>query len=117
MGDIVVLIVPVFLKIALEVDIYGKLRLWNEPYRTAGEPVIGKFGLPAVLQLLLENTVLIADGMTHSRESCCSQTVEVAGSKSAETAVSETCIRLVLIYLIQIYIIIFEHSLDIVSQL
>ena len=116
-GDVVVLVVPVFLKVALEVNVDSELGLGNEPYRTAGEPVIGELCLPAVLELLLEDAVFIADRVSHSREACCSETVEVAGCETSETAVSETCIGLVLIYLIEVYIVLLEHSLNVICEL
>ena len=112
-----VLVVPVFLEIALEVNIDSELGLRNEPYRTAREPVVGELSLPAIFKLLLEDTVLIADRVSHCREAGCSKTVEVACCKTAETAVSEACIRLVLVNLIEVYIVFLEHSLDIVCEL
>ena len=115
MRNAVVLVVPVFLKFAFEVNVDSKFRLCNEPYGTAGEPVVRKLGLPAVFKLLLEDSVLIADRVTHSRVSGCSESVQIASGKTSETAVSETCVRLVVIYFIEIYFVIFEHITDILS--
>ena len=109
MGNIVVSVVPVLMKVALEVNVDSKLGLGHEPYRTAGEPVIGKLCLPAVLKLLLEDTVLIADRVAHCGELTGSESVKVAGCKTAETAVSESCVRLVLVDLVEVYVILLEH--------
>ena len=112
-----VLVIPVFVEFAFKAYIYGKLRLWHEPYASAGEPVIGELSLPAFLQLLLEDTVFIADGVTHSREALCSKSVQIAGSKSAQTAVSKTCIRLVIEHLVEVDGILFQHLSDAVGNI
>ena len=80
MGDMVILLIPVFLKIALEMHLDGLLRLGIEPDLAAGEPVVGELGLPAVLELLLEDTVLIADGIAHCGIVIGSKAVKIAGS-------------------------------------
>ena len=117
MRDVVILIVPVLLKVALEVDVDGELGLGYQPYGAAGEPVVGELCLPAVLQLLLEDTVLIADRIAHCGEAHGSKTVKVAGSKSSQTAVAQTCVGLVFVYLIEIDVILLQHRLYAVSKL
>ena len=112
-----ILIIPVFLKVTFKVDIYRKLRLRNQPYASAGEPVIRELGLPAVLQLLLEDTVLIADRVAHSGEAGSCKAVQIAGSQSSEAAVAQACVGLILEDLIHIYSMLLEHSTDVVSQL
>ena len=55
--------------------------------------------------------------MTHSGKALSSKSVEVAGSKSAEAAVSETRIRFVLVDLFEVYIVFLEHFGNIVREL
>ena len=91
-----VLIVPVLLELAVEAHLDGLARNGDEPCGTAGQPVVGQLGLPAFVQLLLEDAVLVAD-----RVACCvvavsCQSVEIAGSQSAEAAVAEACVGLAL---------------------
>ena len=89
-----ILLIPVFLKIALKVNFDRLLRLRIEPYFAAGEPVVGQLGLPAFFELLLENAVLIADRMTGCGIARGCKAVEIAGSQSAQTAVAQSRIRL-----------------------
>ena len=46
---------------AVQPDGHRGLRHFLQPYASARQPEIGQLGLPAVLQLLLEDTVFIAD--------------------------------------------------------
>ena len=110
--DVVILLIPVFLKLAVKVNFDGLVLFGNEPCLAAGKPVIGKLCLPAVLDLLLEDTVLIADRIAHSGICVCCKTVKVAGSKTSQTAVSETCIRLVLIDHIKVNVPALENILN-----
>ena len=57
----VILIIPVFVELSVEVDFNSLIELGNKPYLTTGEPVIRKFCLPAVFNLLTEDTVFITD--------------------------------------------------------
>ena len=57
------------------------------------EPVIRKFFLLAVLDLLVEHTVFVTDAHTHSREFERCHGVEEAGSQTAETTVTEASIH------------------------
>ena len=107
-GNVVVLLIPVFLKLAVEMNFDGLIGLGNKPALAAGKPVIGKLCLPAVLYLLLEDTVLVADGVAHCRIAVGSKTVKVAGSKSAQAAVSETCIRLVIVDTVNVNVPLLE---------
>ena len=111
-GNVVILLIPVFLKLAVEVDFDGLVSLGNEPALAAWEPVVGKLCLPAVLDLLLEDTVLVADGVAHCGIAVGCKTVKVAGSKSAETAVSETCIRLIIVDTLDVNVPLFEDILN-----
>ena len=58
------------------------------------QPVVRHFFLEAVLDLLLEHTVMVADTAAVSVIAACSQRIQEAGSETAETAVAESRIRL-----------------------
>ena len=106
--NVVVLIVPALVNPALKENINGLLLTGNKPNVTAGEPEIGELGLPAVDELLLENTVFVKNRIALCKISLTCKTVKVAGCKSAETAVAETCIRLAVIKLVELYTEILE---------
>ena len=111
-GDMVILLIPVFLQLAVKMDLYSFVLLGNEPYLAAGEPVVGELGLPAVLDLLLEDTVFIADRIAHCGISVCCGAVEIAGGKTSETAVSETCVGFVFIDMIEVHIPVLQKLFD-----
>ena len=68
----------------------------DKPALRGGAPVVGNFGLHTVFKLLLENAQLVADGVARGLKPLGRHGVHVAGGKSAETAVAETRIRLLL---------------------
>ena len=88
--EVVVVILPVLVDLTVEVYLDSLVGNRNEPSAAAGEPVIGKLGLPAVNDLLLEDTVLITDRVTGSGIVAGCETVHVAGCKSAQTAVADS---------------------------
>ena len=71
------------------------------------KPVVRIFNLIAVLNLLLEHTVAVADSVTVSRIVKRCKGIKETGCKTAKTAVTKTCIR----FLILNHIIINVHSL------
>ena len=117
MGDVVVRILPVFLDIALEVYFDRLVRLRIQPDAAARQPVVRFLGLPAVLQDLLEDTVLIADGVTGCRDLLGCHSVQIAGSQTAQTAVAQTCVRLALKDVVQVDVIVLQDGTNIVCQL
>ena len=54
MVNVVIVVVPVFADLTVEMYLDRLILDLGEPRLTAGEPVIRKFGLPAVDYLLLE---------------------------------------------------------------
>ena len=95
------IVIPVFFKVAVELNFDSGAGHGNEHSGSAGQPVIGQLGLPAVFQLLLKDAVFVKNGVAGSVVAVGSQRVEVAGSKSSQTAVSE---RRVLYLLELVYI-------------
>ena len=102
-GNVVILVIPVFCQLALKVNVNSLVGFWNKPCFAAGEPVVRELCLPAIFNLLLEDTVFVADGVTHCRITVCSKTVEITSSKTAKTAVAEACIRLILVNSVDVY--------------
>ena len=117
MGNVVILLVPVFLEISLEVHVNGKLRPGIQPDGAARQPVVRQLGLPAVFQLLLEDAVLVADGVAHCRVRLGGKGVHIAGGKTAQPSVAQTCVRLVFIDLIQVDVVLSQNLGDVVHQL
>ena len=101
--DLVEVVIPAVLDLALELDLNGLILSGHEPYFAAGEPEIGHLRLPAVDYLLLENAVFIEYRVAHASVALICQGVKVAGGKPAQTAVAETRIRLAVIELIELH--------------
>ena len=73
-----------------------------QPHLTAGQPVVGALLLPAVHDLLLEDAVLVQDGVAGAADAGGGHAVQIAGSQTAQTAVAQTCIGLFLKNAVQI---------------
>ena len=86
----VILLVPVFVEIAVEMDLDLLLGARDQPAGTSGKPVVGQLDLPAVFDLLAEDAVFIKYGVACRGVAVGSETVEIAGGKPSEAAVSET---------------------------
>ena len=109
-GDVgrVIAVLPAALDGAAELDVEGLVRFRGEPYIAAGKPEVRQFGLPAVDDLLLEDAVLIKDAVAHGGISSGGKAVQIAGRKTAETAVAETRVRLAFIEFVEGEAEIFE---------
>ena len=105
----VVLIIPAVNNLTAEADLNGLLLARNEPDLAAGEPEIGQLGLPAVNKLLSENSAFIKNAVAHAVIALSCKAVQIARRKAAETAVSETGVRLAVIKLFKTYIKILER--------
>ena len=95
--DIVEAVVPVLVDLAVKADLHSLIRVALQPHLTAGQPVVGALLLPAVHDLLLEDAVLVQDGVAGAADAGGGHAVQIAGSQTAQTAVAQTCIRLSLI--------------------
>ena len=94
--DVVEAVVPVLTDLAVKTDLHGLIRVALQPHLTAGQPVVGTLLLPAVHDLLLEDAVLVQDGVAGAADAGGGHAVQIAGSQTAQTAVAQTCIRLFL---------------------
>ena len=98
----VVLVVPALFNVAVEMNLDSLLRYLLEPNLAAGQPEVGQLRLPAVHQLLAEDAVFIAQGVTDRRIALRGQTVEEARGQTAQAAVAKTRVRLLLIEIVQL---------------
>jgi len=94
--DVVEAVVPVLVDLAVKADLHSLVRVALQPDLAAGQPVVGTLLLPAVHDLLLEDTVLVQDGVTSAADAGGGHAVQVAGSQTAQTAVAQACIGLFL---------------------
>ena len=101
-ADVAVPLRPLLHDLPAKADAEGAVGAGNQPDLAAGQPDVGQLDLQAVDDLLLEETVLIADGKAGCRVVERRQRVHKAGGKSAETAVAETRVRLELIKVVDV---------------
>ena len=94
--DIVETVVPVLVDLAVKAHFHSLIGVALQPDLTAGQPVVGTLLLPAVHDLLLEDAVLVQDGVAGAADAGGGHAVQIAGSQTAQTAVAQTCIRLFL---------------------
>jgi len=94
--DVVEAVVPVLTDLAVKTDLHGLIRVALQPHLTAGQPVVGTLLLPAVHDLLLEDAVLVQDGVAGAAHAGGGHAVQIAGSQTAQTAVAQACIGLFL---------------------
>ena len=86
--DIVEAVVPVLVDLAVEADFHSLIGVALEPDLTAGQPVVGALLLPAVHDLLLEDAVLVQDGVAGAADAGGGHAVQIAGSQTAQAAVA-----------------------------
>ena len=93
--------VPVLVDLAVEADFHSLIGVALEPDLTAGQPVVGALLLPAVHDLLLEDAVLVQDGVAGAADIGGGHAVQIAGGQTAQAAVAQTCVRLFLVDAVQ----------------
>ena len=96
LGKIVALVVPVRRDLTAEANLDHVLIAGDQPAFGCGTPVVGDLGLLSVLELLLEDPKLIADGVAGTLQTEGGHAVHIAGGKTAETAVAEAGVGLCL---------------------
>ena len=94
LGLVVAVAVPVRGDLAAEADLDRIVIARDEPALGREAPVVGDLGLAAVGKLLLENTELIADGISRGLHAERGHAVHIAGGKTAQAAVAEARIGL-----------------------
>ena len=81
---------------AADLDLAGLVHRRNLPYIAGGEPGVRQLDLLAVLDLLLEDAVLVADGIAGAAHARGGHAVHVARRQTAQTAVAEARVSLLL---------------------
>ena len=81
---------------AADLDLAGLVHCRNLPNLAGRQPGIRQLDLLAFYDLLLENAVLVADGVAGTAYAVGRHAVHVAGSQTAETAVAEAGVSLLL---------------------
>ena len=89
-------VIPVLVDLAVKADFHSLIGVALQPDLTAGQPVVGTLLLPAVHDLLLEDAVLVQDGVAGAADAGGGHAIQVAGSQTAQTAVAQACIGLFL---------------------
>jgi hypothetical protein len=80
--------------VAVEADRVGGVRPLELPRVAEGEPVLGPLDLPAVVEALLEQPVLVADAVAEAGDAQRGHAVHQAGGEAAQAAVAERRVRL-----------------------
>ena len=97
--------------LAVKADLLGLVGVALDPHLTAGQPVIGSFLLPAVHDLLLEDTVFIQDGVTGAGDAVGGHAVQIAGGQAAQTAVAQARVGLLVVDVVDFDAGLVQHSL------
>ena len=109
-------VVPVLTDRTAEPDFKGVLYSRRQPNVAFVEPFVGHFELPAVRDLLFENTVIVSDRETARNVIEVGQRFHISGGKSAETAVAETCVRLYRVKIAELETVMLDRFLENVGQ-
>ena len=87
--DLEAVVVHPLADLAAELDLDGVVLAGLQPHVAHLEPVVREFHLPAVDDLLLEDTELIADGEAGHRVIHAGRGIHIAGGQTAKAAVSK----------------------------
>ena len=101
-GHTVLAVVVPAVGFAAELDLHGLVLSGHQPHIAHGQPVVGELHLPAIDDLLLEDTKLIADGIARAGNAQSGGRIHIAGGQTAQTAVAQTGIRLHLIQVMDV---------------
>ena len=104
------LVLPRVYNLALKANLNCAFLVRYKPHLTAGKPEIRQLGLPAVNKLLLKNSCLIENRITSCGVALSCKAVKVAGGKSAEASVAETCVGLAFVNVFKLYAVVSKHA-------
>ena len=96
LGVVVAEAVPARGYLTAETDLDLVLVAGDQPALSRCAPIVGDLGLTAVFKLLLEHAQLVADGVARGLETFGCHGVHEAGGETAEAAIAETRVRLLL---------------------
>ena len=92
--------VAIALGVAAPHDAIVQFGLGDLPGVSGIEPVVGRFDLPAIVDLLIEDPELVADAVADCRSLQGRKRVEVAGGQPAQAAVSQARLLLAVEHLV-----------------
>ena len=95
-------VLPDHLDLATEVDGVGQVAPLDLPWIAILEPVVRLLDLPAVPDLLVEDSVVVSDSIAICRNLERRETVEEAGGQTTESSVAKPCIRLLVDEVLQL---------------
>ena len=116
MDDVVEAALPALLDLAVELHLNALVGVALEPHLAAGQPVVGLLLLPAVHDLLLEDAVLVEDGVAGAGDAGGGHAVQVAGGQAAQAAVAEARVRLFVVNALQLDVRVRQHGLGHLRQ-
>ena len=103
--------VPALDGLAVKADLLGLVGVALDPDLAAGQPVVGGLLLPAVHDLLLEDAVLVQDGVAGAGHAVGGHAVQVAGGQAAQAAVAQAGVRLLVVDLVNADVGVGQHLL------
>ena len=107
--DMVEAAVPGLDGLAVEADLLGLVGVGLDPHLAAGQPVVGSLLLPAIHDLLLEDAVLIQDGIAGARDAVGGHAVQVAGGQAAQAAVAKARVGFLGIDVVDLDVSVGQH--------
>ena len=114
--DVVEAALPALFDLAVKLDFNALVGMALQPHLAAGQPVVGFFLLPAVHDLLLENAVLVEDGVAGAGNAGGGHAVQIAGGQTAQTAVAQARVRLFVVDVLQLDVRVRQNGLGHVGQ-
>ena len=114
--DVVEAALPALLDLAVKLDLDALVGVALQPHLTAGQPVVGLFLLPAVHDLLLEDAVLVQDGVAGAGDAGGGHAVQVAGGQTAQAAVAEARVGLFVVDALQLDVGVRQNGLGHIRQ-
>ena len=111
------IIVNMHISLAAKTNLYSLVRLTELPGKAIAQPVIWNLNLLAINNLLLKKAILIADTAAMSSQAQRSHGINEAGCQTAQAAITQTCIWLFLIKVMNIQIQILQHCFQGILQI
>ena len=99
---VLAVLIDLYVYIAAELDDLRVLRTAELKGIAVHKPVVGNLFLIAVLNFLLEHTIAVTDTAAVCRIAQGCQRIQEAGCQSSQTAISQSCVRLLILDHVQI---------------
>ncbi len=80
----------IYFAVTAEPDITGKIRFLDLPGIARMQPAIADFFLPAIYELLVKHTVLVANTIANGRYLQRGERVQITGCQPSQTAITQT---------------------------